>query len=326
MKLGPNVTGVTFCFDFDGTLELARKLWPQTRHVAIIAGVDASGRRTEALARRAFAKYSSDLEFTYFSGTPIDILMDEVQRLPSDTVIFVLSYVLDSRGTSTTTPNVASRVSRVANAPVFGFHETVFGHGLLGGHFVPFEKQGRLAGEMAVRVLHGEDPASIPVAGSQMHEHIFDWKELRRWQIPESMLPAESVVRFREPNLWDLYKYYLLAGIGLVILQSLLIVVLLVHRRRLRRAEAGLTENLRFEQVLSTLSSRLWRLPTVRSITSLSSLYRRSRRFSVSSVPACSSSPAKAAACARRTYGWSKEWSRRRSSLRLMSFHGFAPS
>ena len=131
-------------------------------------------------------------------------------------------------------------MSRVANAPVFGFYETLFGHGLLGGHLVPIEKQGRLAGEMAVRVLHGEDPASIPVVGSQMHEHMFDWRELRRWRIPESKLPPDSVVRYREPNLWDVYKYYLLGGIGLVIAQSLLIVVLLVNRRRRRRAEAGL--------------------------------------------------------------------------------------
>jgi signal transduction histidine kinase len=245
MKLASNVTGVTYNFDFDGTMELARKLWPPTRHVAIIAGVDASGRATEAQARRALAKYSSELEFTYFSGTPIDSLQDEVRRLPRDTVIFILSYVLDSGGTSTTTREVVSSVSRVANAPVFGFYETLFGHGLLGGHLVPLEKQGRSAGEMAVRVLHGEDPASIPVAGPQMHEYMFDWRELRRWQIPESRLPVGSIVRYREPSVWELYKYYLLGGIGLVILQSLLIVVLLVNRRRRRRrrAEAELTES-----------------------------------------------------------------------------------
>ena len=164
MKLAPNVTGVTYSFDFDGTLDLARKLWPPTRHVAIIAGVDAAGRGTEAQARRALAKYSPELEFTYFSGTPIDSLQDEVRRLPRDTVIFILPYVLDSRGTSLTTREVVSSVSRVANAPVFGFYETLFGHGLLGGHLVPVEKQGRLAGDMAIRVLNGENPASIQVA------------------------------------------------------------------------------------------------------------------------------------------------------------------
>ncbi|MGO9114710.1 MAG: ABC transporter substrate binding protein [Thermoguttaceae bacterium] len=254
VKLGQNVTGVTCSFDFDGTLELARTLWPQTRHVAVIAGVDASGRRIEGRARRAFAKYSPELEFTYFSGTPIEILQDEVQRLPSDTVIFVLSYVKDSRGTTTTTPNIVSAVSRVANAPVFGFHETLFGHGLLGGHLLPIEKQGWLAGEMAVRVLHGEDPTSIPITGAEMHEYLFDWRELRRWRIPESSLPAGSTVRYREPNLWDLYKYYLLGVIGLVVVQSLLIVKLLLDRRRRQRAEAGLSAS---EEETRALKGRL---------------------------------------------------------------------
>jgi signal transduction histidine kinase len=247
---------VTYSFDFGGTMELARKLWPPTRRVAIIAGVDASGRGTEAQARRALAKYSPELELTWFSGTPLATLQEEVRRLPRDTVIFILPYVLDSRGTSITTREVVSSVSRVANAPVFGFYETLFGYGLLGGHLVPIAKQGRLAGEMAVRVLHGQDPASIPVSRAQMHEYMFDWRELRRWQIPESRLPVGSTVRYREPSLWDLYKYYLLGGIALMIVQSLLIAVLLVNRRQRRHAEVELTENLRFEQVLSTLSSR----------------------------------------------------------------------
>ena len=117
-----------------------------------------------------------------------------MRRLPRDTVIFILPYVLDSRGTSLTTREVVSSVSRVANAPVFGFYETLFGHGLLGGHLVPVEKQGRLAGDMAIRVLNGENPASIPVARAQMHEYMFDWRELRRWQIPESRLPVGSTV------------------------------------------------------------------------------------------------------------------------------------
>src|SRR5208283_2819398 len=133
-------------------------------------------------------------------------------------------YVLDSNGTSTTTRDVVSSVSPVANAPVFGFHETLFGHGLLGGHLISAEKQGRLAGEMAVRVLHGENPANIPVAGTKMHEYMFDWRELRRWQIPESRLPVGSTVRYREPSLWDLYKYFLLGGIVLVVVQALFIV------------------------------------------------------------------------------------------------------
>jgi hypothetical protein len=31
---------------------------------------------------------------------------------------------------------------------------------------------------------------------------MFDWRELRRWGIPEVRLPKGSVVLFREPDLW----------------------------------------------------------------------------------------------------------------------------
>lgn len=37
---------------------------------------------------------------------------------------------------------------------------------------------------------------------------MFDSKELKRWQVPESQLPYASVVLFREPSLWERTKWF----------------------------------------------------------------------------------------------------------------------
>ena len=71
---------------------------------------------------------------------------------------------------------------------------------------------------------------------------MFDWRELRRWGIPESRLPAGSVVRHRSPSLWQEHKLAVLGSIGALLLQSLLIGGLLYQRRRRpagRRATAN---------------------------------------------------------------------------------------
>jgi hypothetical protein len=65
---------------------------------------------------------------------------------------------------------------------------------------------------------------------------MFDWRELRRWRIPESRLPDGSVVKFRAPSLWGEYKRTVLAAIGALLLQSLLIARLLYERRARQRA------------------------------------------------------------------------------------------
>jgi signal transduction histidine kinase len=73
---------------------------------------------------------------------------------------------------------------------------------------------------------------------------MFDWRELRRWGIPESRLPAGSVVQFRDPGLWAEYKRPVLLAVGLLILQLLLIARLLYERRERKRAEIDSRQNL----------------------------------------------------------------------------------
>src|SRR6185437_2724846 len=65
----------------------------------------------------------------------------------------------------------------------------------------------------------------------------------RRWGIDESRLPPGSVVRFRSPSVWEQYKWYIMAALAIIAVQAGLIVGLLLHRARRRRAEADLRES-----------------------------------------------------------------------------------
>ena len=254
-KLAPNVTGVPMRLDFAGTVELAHQLMPRIKRLAVVAGVDVSGRRLEAEAKQVFANDSSGIEFKYFSGTPLIELKEQLSRLPSDTAILLLPFVQDVRGTSYSTPEVASAISAVTRAPIFSVYDTLLGHGVIGGHLVSLQEHGKRAGEMAARILRGERPSQIPVAGTNAHRYEFDWRELRRCGISEASLPAGSVVLFRQPTFWELYKWYVIGGFGIVVAQSLAIAGLLASRRRRRQAERDLTEHLDFSQSLSALSA-----------------------------------------------------------------------
>ena len=73
---------------------------------------------------------------------------------------------------------------------------------------------------------------------------IFDWRELQRWGIAESRLPAGSVVRYRAPSLWSAYQGTVLSAVGVLAVQSLLIAGLLYQRRARQRAEVESRRNL----------------------------------------------------------------------------------
>ena len=98
----------------------------------------------------------------------------------------------------------------------------------------------RETARIAARVLQGESPRSIPVTTVHSYTYEFDWRQLQRWRIKESSLPAGSVIRFREPTLLERYRGYAIGGGIIVGAQMLLIGGLLVQRSRRQRAEGAL--------------------------------------------------------------------------------------
>ena len=147
------------------------------------------------------------------------------------------------------------RVAQAAKAPVYGLWENLLGYGIVGGHLMSFKEQGRLAGEMGRRVLNGEKPENIPIVWQGANFYEFDWRQLKRWGLKESDLPPGSLVRFKEPSLWESHKREILGTAVAFCLLSLLTIGLLINLGRRRRAERSLARRLEFETFLAELSA-----------------------------------------------------------------------
>jgi hypothetical protein len=64
-----------------------------------------------------------------------------------------------------------------------------------------------------VRLLRGESPASVKTVLQVAGRSTYDWRELQRWGISAARLPAESIVLFRPPGVWDQYKGYIVSTV-----------------------------------------------------------------------------------------------------------------
>jgi PAS domain S-box-containing protein len=135
--------------------------------------------------------------------------------------------------------------------PVYVLQDQSVGTGVVGGHVVSFENHGRTAAGLALRVLRGEQP---PPTDAGTTVAMIDWRQLQRWRLDARQLPAGSVILFREPSHWETHRWWIVGAIALVLLQSALIAVLLVHRALRRRVRLALAERVRFETLLSDLS------------------------------------------------------------------------
>ena len=99
----------------------------------------------------------------------------------------------------------------VASVPLFGMGDYEMGRGIVGGPLMQIQRLGLQGAEVALRILKGENPSAIKPPSVVFGAPQYDWRELRRWNIAESNLPGDSIVQFREPSVWERYRWHLTA-------------------------------------------------------------------------------------------------------------------
>ena len=233
-------TGVLAQLHPEGTLNAALHLLPSTKHVVVVGGVSKFDERFEAIAKQSFHNYESKLQIEYLFGLTMPVLLERLKHLPRDTIVYHTAISQDAAGDHfIDSAQSVPMVSSAANAPVFVMDDVDLRAGTVGGDLVNWADDGRVAAEMAVRVLNGEKPGDIPVVTSN-HAYMFDWQALKRWGINEKDLPPGSIVLHRQPSFWELYKQYVFGAIFLILVQSAAILGLLWQRARRRKTEAEL--------------------------------------------------------------------------------------
>ncbi len=252
--LPADVVGAPMTVDLTSTLDLALRLHPGTRHVFVVAGRSKTDSYWVEEARRAFHGREGAVEFVYLTGLPLNDLLQRVAGLPDRSVVYYLHVFEDGRAATFVPADVAGRVASAANAPVYGNYATYVGRGVVGGRVVSFEAEGTKAARIAVRILAGETPESAARLGTAENPYLFDWRQLTRWGIAEGQLPRGSVVLNRPPSLWDLYRWRIIGGVVLGVVEALLIVALLLERMSRKRAEGVLRSS---QSELRALTGRL---------------------------------------------------------------------
>ena len=232
------IVGIPLVPGAASTVELALRIQPDTRQVAIVGGSSIVDRQLAVGTGGEFSQFKNRVNITWLTNQSLTELRQELSRLPDHTVVLYRAMYRDSAGNTFTPRDALDKLAPASRVPIYGYHDTYLGHGIVGGSMVTFETIGRGAAQIGLRILAGEDPQTA--ARSEAHHPVpmFDWRQLRRWNISEKLLPADSVVRFRPPTLWESHKDYAIVGLCIILAQTATIVGLLLQRARRRRAEA----------------------------------------------------------------------------------------
>ena len=261
LALPSGVTVVTIRYDMEGTLHAALALRPDTQHVALVGGAGAHERPFHDLARQAVAGAGKRLQLIDLTTLPITDMLARVSALPEHTVVLASSYQMDGAGRRFYGLEIVEPLTRAANRPTFTVFGHVLGRGIVGGSLTDFEAIGREAGALAARVLRGEALPPSRRASAVASALRFDGRELARWRLDEGRLPPGSEVLYRQPTLWQQYRWHVAGTISLIGAQAGLIFALLIQRRQRREVQARLAERLRFEALVSEVGAVLTTVP-----------------------------------------------------------------
>jgi len=130
------------------------------------------------------------------------------------------------------------------------------GSGAIGAYVTNFGEMGKQAGELGLRMLSG----ALSHDAVARSGYLFDWRQLRRWNISESALPFGSMVLYRQPGIWDSNEY-ILGSILLCVAETLFILGLLWQRANRKKFEESLVDRMAFGKMLSELSATFINLP-----------------------------------------------------------------
>jgi PAS domain S-box-containing protein len=163
----------------------------------------------------------------------MDELIETVSTPMEKTIILYLSVIKDTAGNKYIPVHACRMIAQAAKAPVYALWSGTIGAGAIGGYVLSGEKIGEQTADMCLKILNGEKPSNIPIERYE-DAYMFDWRQVKRWSIPEDRLPPGSIVKFKEFTVWDRYKGRIISAFALILFQAL-IISYLVYQRRIRR-------------------------------------------------------------------------------------------
>lgn len=218
-KMWPGVTGVAVPVGLRETIDLALQLHPNTNTVAVVANVSNMAKFWLAATHAEPLRHRDKVREIDIVGPPSRQLLDSVIALPPHTVVLFHLAPESSSHPALTAGDILSTVAQ--RLPTYSaWLSLCLNYGCIGGAYEDMPKEDSQTGEIAGRILLGERPEDIPVVHVSDLQVRADWRALRRWHIPESALPAGSMVLYR-PSLWERERKYILPAILLIVAQTL---------------------------------------------------------------------------------------------------------
>jgi len=182
------------------------------------------------------------LKIVDLTGLPLASLKEQVASLPERSAIAYTGINIDGNMDLYTPREALRLLAAVANRPIVVDVETYLDSGATGGFVLRPGIVGKETAELVLQMLRGDPTSQLPTTASDAIQPVFDWRQLQRWKVSESQLPAGSDILHREKTFFEEYYWHIVGFWAAATLLIALFIALLLEDRNRRKAQHAAVE------------------------------------------------------------------------------------
>ncbi|OKP68750.1 hypothetical protein A3842_26520 [Paenibacillus sp. P3E] len=254
-----NLTGVIEQINSSQTIQMALHINPLIRKVYVVFDNSESGLSTGQMVMDQITSLHRGLEIIPMNRFSIEQIKQNVSSLSSDSIVLMTTYYSDSTGRIIEFDRFASELADSSSVPVYHLYDFGLNHGAFGGSLISGKIQGQTSASLALRILQGEHADELPIVTDGTKRNVFDYNELRHFDISVNKLPKGSEIINKPFSFYETYKTLVLSIIAAFAVLVTFIFILLFYVQLVKRMRSNLEKsNERFSLAAYGSDAVIW--------------------------------------------------------------------
>lgn len=248
------ITGLIELVDIEGSIQLILELTPKIEQVLVVTDNSPTSISTIKAFVPVLRRYQDRFAFHFTELMSLETLRRKLASLPRSSAVLLVNYTRDITGRILSMEESARTIADSSPVPVYALWDSYLGNGILGGLLISGYKQGKIAANMAMALLQGRRVEHMPVMKSVAGQTMFDYRQLKRFHIPERRLPKDAIVTHRPVSFFYQYRMLIIGVTAGILFLTLIILVLSINIIKRRRVEQTLKQH---EEELLSMSANI---------------------------------------------------------------------
>ncbi|MBU3113994.1 EAL domain-containing protein [Clostridium lacusfryxellense] len=229
-----NITGVIEAFSLAETIQIAQKFNEKATKVLAIIDDTITGKGDKEQFYQTQKNFKT-LSFRDLNASEytFDELKGVLKKIEKDTILLYLSMFQDKTGAILNINESVKLLVENTRVPVYRASIGGVGQGLLGGKMVSYDEQGRVAANMALKVLTGTPIDTIKIITKSPNKYIFDYQIIEKYNMNKKVIPEDAVLINKRISFYDQNKKVI--WIVLLIIGFLLILIIVIMMDNIKR-------------------------------------------------------------------------------------------